>query len=85
MLIFGISLNTLGKGKSSDFSSWSPEITNLPDAGGPMYRVDTTLEGPKITTVLCGRCPNLETIEGKPPRKFTCPSCGTELWSVEEE
>ena len=39
-----------------EIHAWSPEGDFLPDAGGPMYRVDTTLIPPIKTTILCGRC-----------------------------
>jgi transposase len=50
-----------------------------------MFRIDTTLDEPIRTSILCGRCANIEWVEGKKPKNFTCPSCGTELWVSEEE
>jgi hypothetical protein len=68
-----------------DFSSWAPERATMPDAGRVMYRVDSTLDEPIRTSVLCGRCANLEWIDGLKPTIFQCPGCKTILWNSEEE
>ena len=64
---------------------WEPSAIELPDAGRPMFRIDTTLDDPIRTSILCGRCAELTWIEGRKPKIFTCPSCGIDLWKSEEE
>ena len=50
-----------------------------------MFRIDTTLDEPIRTSILCGRCAEITWIEGRKPKTFTCPSCGIDLWKSEEE
>lgn len=66
-----------------EIHAWSPEEDLLPDAGGPMYRIDTTLIDPIRTTILCGRCGNLEMIEGHRPSMYRCEICEVDLWEEE--
>ena len=66
-----------------EIHAWSPEGDFLPDAGGPMYRVDTTLIPPIKTTILCGRCGNLEMIDGPRPSIYSCEKCKIDLWEEE--
>lgn len=85
LLILGLSMGDEDRKTAMDDDSWSPSASYMPDAGRPMFRIDTTLDEPIRTSILCGRCANIEWVEGKKPRNFTCPSCGTELWVSEEE
>ena len=85
VLLFGLSMPNDSIEDETRTRKWTPELSTMPDAGRPMFRIDTTLDSPTITTVLCGRCAHLEEIDGKKPTNFTCPSCQTELWSSEEE
>ena len=85
LLIYGLSIGNREGYSDEHDEPWTPPISRMPDAGRPMYRVDTTLEEPIVTSILCGRCANLEWLEGAKPGSFSCPSCGTELWSTEEE
>ena len=87
MLVWAISMKEEPKGMSErDISEWSPDAEILdPGAGGSvMYRVDTTLDDPIRTSILCGACGNLEWMEGKKPEEYACPGCGQELWEEEE-
>ena len=66
-----------------EIRAWSPEGDLLPDAGGPMYRVDTTLIPPIKTTILCGRCGNLEMIDCPRQSIYSCEICEIDLWEEE--
>ena len=66
-------------------AAWEPDSTKMPDAGRVMYRIDTTLEPPIRTSVLCGRCGNLDWLDGTKPKIHSCNSCSTLLWESEEE
>jgi len=70
-----------------EIQDWIPEVGKLPEGaeGSVMYRVDTTLDDPIRTSVLCGRCGELTWTDGKRPRKFSCPNCDTLLWDKPEE
>tara|TARA_B100000902_G_scaffold129029_1_gene128226 strand:- start:195 stop:602 length:408 start_codon:yes stop_codon:yes gene_type:complete len=88
--ISGIGLLMAAIGMSQDdgvdpetVHAWTPETDFLPDAGGPMFRVDTTLIPPVRTSVLCGRCGNLEMLNGPKPIKYICQECEIILWEEE--
>ncbi len=68
-------------------AQWIPEESVLPPdgSGNVMYRVDTTLDPPIMTTVLCGRCGTTTQIDGRRPKAWTCSVCSTSLWNHEEE
>ena len=85
LLIIGLSMVGDDEGKMRAHDSWTPDASLMSDAGRPMFRIDTTLEEPIRTSILCGRCSNIDWVEGKKPSQFTCPSCGIELWHSEEE
>ena len=53
-------------------AEWTPSIERLPDAGRFMYRVDVTMDEPIKSTILCGPCGHLETVDGLRPKKYTC-------------
>ena len=84
-LMVGLSMDADNSLNAEDISSWMPEQSRMPDAGRPMFRVDTTLEGPIRTSILCGRCANIEWVDGPKPKGYTCPDCQTRLWEPEEE
>jgi len=84
LLLLG--LNTSQEGMSpAQIAAWQPEASELPAAGRVMYRVDTTLDDPLRTSILCGACGELTTVDGTKPTVFACPSCKAELWEEEEE
>ena len=66
-------------------AAWTPTMERLPDAGRFMYRVDVTMDEPIKSTILCGPCGNLETLDGSKPEEYTCPACNRQLWCSEEE
>ena len=66
-------------------AAWTPSIERLPDAGRFMYRVDVTMDEPIKSTILCGPCGSLDTIDGPKPQEYICPSCNRQLWYSEEE
>ena len=66
-------------------AAWTPSIERLPDAGRFMYRVDVTMDEPIKSTILCGPCGSLDTIDGPKPEEYICPSCNRQLWYSEEE
>ena len=68
-----------------EVDSWRPKATTMADAGRVMYRVDTTLYEPKMTTVLCGSCGHITDVEGGRPNFFECENCGILLWETLEE
>ncbi len=65
--------------------NWKPSMEKLPDAGRFMYRVDVTMDEPIKSTILCGPCGHLESVDGPRPEEYTCPACGRQLWADEEE
>ena len=62
---------------------WKPSEDELPDAGRVMYRIDTTLDEPKITTILCGSCTQISEVKGIKPIRFVCSNCNSLLWEEE--
>lgn len=65
--------------------NWSPSPGSLPDAGRVMYRVDTSLDEPIRTSILCGACGKVEWVDGKKPLRYICRGCEILLWNEEEE
>ena len=84
LLVVGIAMGNDAE-ESPLNEEWEPSATELRDAGRPMFRVDTTLDEPIRTSILCGRCAEITWKEGRKPKTFTCPSCGVDLWKSEEE
>ena len=90
MAVTGVSLlllglNTSQEGMSStQIAAWKPDVSELPEAGRVMYRVDTTLDDPIRTSILCGACGMLTTLDGTKPAVFTCPTCNAALWEEAE-
>jgi len=84
MFIWGMSLNSEDSGWSSEkIAEWAPASEEMVEAGRVMYRVDTTLDEPINSTILCGSCGEVTLVEGPRPSTFTCPDCDVELWEEE--
>ena len=85
MLFVGLGMAVEEHVDPEEVAAWEPEAGKMPDAGRVMYRVDTTLEDPVRTSILCGRCGRLDWVEGSKPKSHTCSECDTLLWESEEE
>ena len=68
-----------------EIKNWKPNAQKMADAGRIMYRVDTTIDKPYKTTILCGACGFIGEVDGKRPASYTCSNCNTMLWEEEEE
>ena len=87
MLVWAISMKDEPQGLTEEeISNWAPESDPLPPgAGGSvMYRVDTTLDKPIRTSILCGACGHVECVEGEKPTAYRCTGCDLQLWEEEE-
>ncbi|MBJ09464.1 MAG: hypothetical protein CMB63_05590 [Euryarchaeota archaeon] len=84
LLLVALSRGRQLSGKQAD-PNWSPSPESLPDAGRVMYRVDTSLDEPIRTSILCGACGEVDWVEGKKPLRHICTGCGILLWNEEEE
>ena len=85
MLLFGLGMPEGASVDPDELAAWAPDAVKMPDAGRAMYRVDTSLDPPIKTSILCGRCGHLEWIQGTKPRAYDCIECNTTLWVAEEE
>jgi formylmethanofuran dehydrogenase subunit E len=65
-----------------EIRDWTPEVGELPEGaeGSVMYRIDTTIDEPVRTSVLCGKCGELTWVDGLRPQTFICLGCDTMLW-----
>ena len=85
LIIIGISLQIYNITDIKNIDRWTPDPNFLPDAGGPIYRIDTTLVHPIRTSILCGKCKHIEWIDGSKPTSYSCIKCGILLWHNDEE
>ncbi len=85
LLVLGVGMNTEARADPEEVAAWSPDAVKMPDAGRVMYRVDTSLDAPIKTSILCGRCGHIEWVDGRKPAVYDCVECGTGLWVAEEE
>ena len=71
----------------NQIKNWLPESEPLPrdGYGHIMYRVDTTLDPPIITSILCGNCGKIFSKRGKKPSTYTCQICNILLWKNNED
>ncbi|MED5231373.1 MAG: hypothetical protein VYB30_03255 [Candidatus Thermoplasmatota archaeon] len=85
LLIFGLGMPDESSVDPEKLAAWAPDAVKMPDAGRAMYRVDTSLDPPIKTSILCGRCSHLEWVDGRKPASYDCVGCNTPLWVEEEE
>tara|TARA_Y100000590_G_scaffold81972_1_gene91278 strand:- start:3475 stop:3879 length:405 start_codon:yes stop_codon:yes gene_type:complete len=85
MLLFGLSMDGEGEVDPESVADWEPDSSKMPDAGRVMFRVDTTIEPPIRTSILCGGCGKVDWVDGRKPKVHTCSECDTLLWESEEE
>jgi len=83
LFVIGMTMNRGIELSDDDIASWLPPAEQLPEAGRVMYRIDTTLDEPIRTSILCGKCSNITVVDGKKPNGYTCPNCNLELWEEE--
>ena len=60
-----------------------PSTEDLAHDARIRYRVDTTLDHPIRTTVLCGACGHVDLVEGGRPATHACSACHRLLWEEE--
>ncbi len=85
LLMIGLGMDDEDRIDPSLVAEWEPDSSKMPDAGRVMFRVDTTLDPPIRTSILCGRCGKIDWVDGRKPRGHTCSGCNTLLWESEEE
>ncbi len=85
LLILGLSMEDEKFLDPESVADWEPDSSLMPDAGRVMFRVDTTLDSPIRTSILCGRCGKVDWVQGRKPKSHTCSECNTLLWESEEE
>ena len=85
LLMFGLGLPDESSVNLEELAAWAPDAVKMPDAGRAMYRIDTSLDPPIRTSILCGRCGHLEWVNGTKPPSYECVKCETVLWIEEEE
>ncbi len=90
LIILGIGSKEQGM-TSEQIASWKPSQEDLDDVSDLnfedkriKFRVDTTLDDPIKTSILCGNCSELTIIDDAKPKSFKCPKCEFELWDEEE-
>lgn len=90
LIIIGIGSKEQGL-NPIQISEWMPsqdDLTNSHESEFEdkriKYRIDTTLDEPIKTSILCGNCSELTIIQSSKPHFFKCPKCKIELWDEEE-
>jgi hypothetical protein len=83
LFVIGMTMNRGLEMSEEEIAAWLPPAEHLPTAGRVMYRVDTTLDNPIRTSILCGQCSNITVVEGKKPGTYVCPRCEIQLWEEE--
>ena len=85
LFLIGMSTPSSMEMSAEEVSSWLPSAEKMSEAGKVMYRIDTTLDQPIRTSILCGSCSHIEVVDGKKPAEWACPNCDLQLWLEEEE
>ena len=90
LIILGISSKQQAM-SPNQIANWKPSKEDLDDPLSPnfenkkvKYRIDTTLDEPIKTSILCGKCSEITIIENSKPKSFICPKCKLQLWDEEE-
>ena len=90
LIFIGISSKDQGL-TPNQIEAWMPSRNDLDEPNIPnfenkkiKFRIDTTLDEPIKTSILCGNCSELTIIENIKPNFFKCPNCKIELWNEEE-
>ena len=84
LFVLGMSMKSQRTMSPEEIENWLPAAEQLPDAGRVMYRIDTTLDEPIRSSIVCGPCGSVAVIDGHKPSEYTCSACGTRLWQEEE-
>ena len=84
LFLIGMSTPSTMEMSAEEVSAWLPSAEKMNEAGKVMYRIDTTLDEPIQTSILCGACSHIEVVEGKKPDTWTCSKCNLQLWHEEE-
>ncbi len=83
LFIWGMTLRSDLSMTPAQIRDWTPSLETLEEAGKIMYRVDTTLDEPKRTSILCGVCAHLSWVDGPKPEAWSCQNCSQILWEEE--
>ncbi len=84
LFVVGMSMKTQRGMTPEEIETWTPEAEQLPDAGRVMYRIDTTLDEPIRTSVLCGPCGKETHVDGTKPANYSCHESENHLRDQEE-
>ncbi len=90
LILIGINSNEQGL-NPKEVADWKPSKNDLEDGENSSFenkrikfRIDTTLDEPIKTSILCGNCSELTIVNNTKPNSFRCPKCKFELWDEEE-
>tara|TARA_B100001113_G_C21073110_1_gene606410 strand:+ start:423 stop:827 length:405 start_codon:yes stop_codon:yes gene_type:complete len=90
LILIGINSNEQGL-NPKEVADWKPSKNDLEEGENSSFenkrikfRIDTTLDEPIKTSILCGNCSELTIVNNTKPNSFRCPKCKFELWDEEE-
>ncbi|MFL2970372.1 MAG: hypothetical protein ACJZ63_05815 [Candidatus Poseidoniaceae archaeon] len=84
LFLVGMTMTSQRSMTPEEIEHWQPSAEKMPDAGRVMFRVDVTLDEPIRSTILCGPCGHVTTVDGPKPVAFQCSKCERTLWDEEE-